>query len=130
MLEYVVNDVMPHIPFWTLRKTFLKKLGLSIGSGSFIMKDVYFLSLPKISIGKHSHINKGCLLDGRGSIAIGNSVSVSFGVKLLSGGHDLQSETFFAKEPKDLTVEESATEVPGMTTYGLELMLLCFRMCI
>ena len=94
MLEYVVNDVMPHIPFGTVRKTFLKKLGLSIGSGSFIMKDVYFLSLPKISIGKHSHINKGCLLDGRGSIAIGNSVSVSFGVKLLSGGHDLQSETF------------------------------------
>ena len=94
VLEYVVNDVLPHIPFWTIRRAMLKRLKLTIGKGSFVMKDVYFMSLPKISIGSHSHINKGCLLDGRGSITIGNNVSVSFGAKILSGGHDHQSECF------------------------------------
>lgn len=94
VLEYVVNDILPHIPFWTIRKSVLKLLRLSIGSGSFVMKDVYFMALPKISIGRHSHINRGCMLDGRGSISIGDSVSVSFGVKILSGGHDHQSEMF------------------------------------
>lgn len=94
MLEHIVNDVLPHIPFWTIRKWVLKRLKLSIGNGSFVMKDVYFMSLPKISIGKHSHINRGCMLDGRGNITIGDSVSVSFGAKILSGGHDHQSETF------------------------------------
>lgn len=94
MLEYVVNDVLPHIPFWTIRKFILKNLKLSLGKGSFVMKDVYFMSLPKIRIGSSSHINKGCLLDGRGSLTIGDNVSVSFGAKILSGGHDHQSEMF------------------------------------
>lgn len=97
LLEFVVNDCLPHIPFWTLRRIILKCLKLKVGKGSFLMKDIYFMSLPKIAIGQHTHINKGCMLDGRGSLFIGNNVSVSFGAKILTGGHDHQSECFRGK---------------------------------
>lgn len=48
----------------------------------------------RISIGSHSHINRGCLLDGRGGLTIGNSVSVSHQVSLITGSHDKDSSDF------------------------------------
>ena len=47
-----------------------------------------------ISIGKHSHINTQCILDGRGGITIGSSVSISHRVNIMTGSHDYKSPNF------------------------------------
>ena len=94
LLEYIVNDILPLIPFWILRKTYLKMIGMNIEKGSFIMKNTYIHNSNKISIGNHSHINRKCTLDGRGGIEIKNNVSISCGASLITGGHDVQSSDF------------------------------------
>lgn len=105
MTEYVVNDILPHIPFWNFRRSLLKKRGLKIGDGSFIMKKVYFQEVFNLRIGKYSHINRGCLLDARGGIVIGDSVSISHNVSLVTGGHDHQS-SIFAGQFKPIVIDD------------------------
>lgn len=93
-LEFLVNDVLPTIPFWNIRKVYLKALGMKIGNGSFIMKKNYFINGNLIQIGTDSHINRDCILDARGRIQIGNSVSISHRVSLLTGSHEINSTSF------------------------------------
>lgn len=94
ILLFMPNDVLPLIPFWSIRKFYLKRIGMKIGEKSFIMKDVYFMNPNLLSVGNHSHINRGCLLDARAGITIGNSVSISHDVKIMTGSHEINSENF------------------------------------
>lgn len=96
-LEYCVNDILPHIPFWCVRRWFLRLLGARIGKGSFIMKKNYLLNPNRLSMGVYSHINRGCTIDARGNIIIGNSVSISHGVYIMTGSHDHQDFHFLGK---------------------------------
>lgn len=91
---FVVNDCIPHIPFWSIRRMLLKSIGVKIGEGSIIMKQNYFMEPRKFTIGEYSHINRGCLIDARGGITIGNSVSISHNVSIVTGGHDYQDSKF------------------------------------
>ena len=93
--NYIVNDILPHIPFWRIRKTYLNFVKFKIGK-SFIMKNVYIMTPQKIKIGDNSHINRGCLLDGRGGILIGNNVSISHNVSLITGSHNINAPNFSA----------------------------------
>jgi acetyltransferase-like isoleucine patch superfamily enzyme len=61
------------------------------------MKKCYMISPGHINIGNYSTINRGCLLDARGNIHIGSNVSISHDVKIVTGGHDVQSSNFSAK---------------------------------
>ena len=94
ILEYMVNSIIPHIPFWSWRRCLLRLAGMKIGEGSFIMKRNYFMNANLISIGKHSHVNTQCILDGRGGITIGSSVSISHRVNIMTGSHDYKSTNF------------------------------------
>ena len=93
-LTYIANDILPIVPFWKLRRAYLKLLGMKIGKGTFIMKDNYFINPNLIAVGDHSHINRGCTIDARGKIKIGNSVSVSHNVNIITGSHDIHSSGF------------------------------------
>lgn len=93
-MEYMVNDILPHIPFWSWRKAYLRCLGMGIEQGSMIMKRNTFINPNRVCIGKNSHINTQCILDGRGGLMIGNSVSVSHRVNLMTGSHDYKSKNF------------------------------------
>lgn len=93
-VEYMVNDVLPHIPFWSWRRFYLRRLGMKVGKGSFISKRLYVTNPNKVSIGEGSHLNLDCHLDARGGITIGRGVSISFGVRIITGGHDVQSSSF------------------------------------
>lgn len=105
--EVMVNDVLPIIPFWAWRKKYLSILGTNIGKNSFIMKNNYFMSPWLLSIGEYSHINRGCFIDARGEIIIGNNVSISHNVNIVTGGHDPQSKTFAARYKK-ITIDDYA----------------------
>lgn len=93
-IEYMINDVLPHIPFWSIRKAYLRLVGIKIGKGSFITKRCYMMNPWLIEVGEHSHINRECTLDARGGISIGNNVSISHGVKIMTGSHDIQAKHF------------------------------------
>lgn len=95
--EYVTNDILPHIPFWSLRRFYLRIVGVKVGKGSFVMKKNYIFRPSNLKIGMFTHINRGCLLDARGGISIGNSVSISHNVNIVTGGHNYQSESFEGK---------------------------------
>lgn len=95
--EYTVNDILPHIPFWNVRRAILRRIGLKIGRMSFLMKRCYILSPRRIRVGECTDINRGCFLDGRGGITIGNNVSISHEVRIVTGGHDIDSPDFNAK---------------------------------
>lgn len=93
-LYSMVNDILPHIPFWSCRRFVLRCLGMKIGKGTQIMKRNYFINANLIEIGNDSHINTQCILDGRGGLKIGSSVSISHRVNLMTGSHDYQSKNF------------------------------------
>lgn len=94
ILEYVVNDILPHLPIWSIRKFCLKCIGTKIGKGSFIMKSNYIMNARLLIMGTHSHINRDCIVDARGSITIGDNVSISHRVNIMTGGHDAYDASF------------------------------------
>ncbi len=88
------NDILPLVPFWCLRKLTFGIIGMRIGKMAFIMKDNYFINPNKVSIGAYSHVNRGCLIDGRGKVCIGNNVSISHNVNIITGSHDVNDRHF------------------------------------
>ena len=97
VLEYMVNDILPHIPFWTLRRWYLRRLGACIGKGSFVMKKCYLLNPNRLTMGAYSHVNRGCTIDARGDITIGNNVSISHGAYIMTGSHDHRAKDFIGQ---------------------------------
>jgi acetyltransferase-like isoleucine patch superfamily enzyme len=91
---YVCNYIISFIPFWFIRKFYYKIIGLKIDRTSIMNMSQYFFCIHKLKIGKHTHINKGCFFDARAGINIGNNVSISHQVSLLTGGHDVNSSNF------------------------------------
>lgn len=94
ILEYMVNDILPHLPFWSWRRWYLRRLGMQVGEGSMVMKRNHLINANLLRIGRHSHVNTQCILDARGGITIGDSVSVSHRVNLMTGSHDYRSPHF------------------------------------
>ena len=94
LFEFIVNEILPMIPFWAIRKTILKLCRMKIGKNSFINLKSYFMAPSRLKIGDYTHINRGCTLDARGFITIGNNVSISHGVSIFTGSHDKDSHTF------------------------------------
>lgn len=97
IFEYCLNSLMPHIPSWKTRRFFMRRIGISIGDGTFLSRDVYFMTPRRFRIGRHCDINRECLLDARGGITIGDSVSISHRASLVTGGHDINSPSFSGK---------------------------------
>lgn len=95
--EYIVNDVLPHIPFWCIRKQILRFARMHIGKQSFVMKRTYIMKPSQVAIGDYTDINRDCFLDARGRIIIGNNVSISHAVKIITGSHNIDSKRFNAR---------------------------------
>jgi len=113
-VEWMVNSVFAHVPFWWIRKKYLQLLGTKIGCGSLIMKDVYMMSPNRLQVGTYSHINYDCILDARAGITIGNSVSISHRVNIMTGGHDYRSSHFVGVF-KPIVIEDYAWIGVGCT---------------
>lgn len=96
VLETYTNTILSHVPIWRLRRYFFRSLGCKINSETYIDRHCYIMGVNRLEIGHGTHVNRQCTLDARGLLYIGNSVSVSHGVMLMSGGHDFNSKTFEA----------------------------------
>lgn len=94
ILGYCVNDIITHIPFWHLRRLYLKAVGMKISKGAFMDKHNRIINPNRISIGQNSHINEYCIIDGRGGMQIGDNVSISCRANIVTGSHNYTSGNF------------------------------------
>lgn len=91
---YILNYFIEYIPLWWLRKFYLIFFRMKIGKGSTVNMSCCIISPHKIKVGRDCHLNRRCFLDGRGRIIIGDSVSISHNVSIVTGGHDVASINF------------------------------------
>lgn len=78
------------------------------------------LAPQRFVIGEGSHVNQGCFIDARGGVRIGNGVSVSHYVKIVTGTHDIMSRRFDGafrpvKIGDHVWIGIGATILPGVT---------------
>lgn len=91
---YITNRIVNYIPVHFIRLFWYKCCGMKVFKHTRIHMGQYFLSPYRIKIGDYTHINQGCILDARAGITIGNSVSISHRVVLMTGSHDINSPDF------------------------------------
>ena len=91
------NHLICHLPCRFIRNLFYWLVGMKFGRGTKLDMNQYILCPYRIKIGSFSHINQGCFLDARSRISIGNSVSISHYVRLVTGSHNIQDKHFSYK---------------------------------
>ena len=91
---WIENNIVANIPLWRVRRIYYRMMGVKIGYGTQLNMRTYLIGPGVFCIGDHSHVNPGCLIDYRGGIEIGSSVSISHRVMLITGGHNVQSKDF------------------------------------
>lgn len=93
-INYIGNYFVNKIPVYSIRHFYYKKLlRIKLGKGSSIHLNC-FLYGNNIEIKNNSTINRGCFLDGRGRIIIGNNVSISPSVFIVTDDHLVNSKNF------------------------------------
>lgn len=97
LASYVMNYWVGFTPCWRFRRWYYRRMGIRIGRNTTINMNQYILTPQSLAIGDDCHINRGCLLDARGYLEIGNNVSISYGVKLMTGSHDSSDSRFPGK---------------------------------
>src|SRR5579883_1742709 len=101
VIKYATNHIISHLPSYTLRHAWYRHiLGWRIGPKAAILmgQEVQMAGLrtsgKRVSIGKGTVINHGCFLYTTGGLLIGNNVSISRGVWLVTGSHDMNDPRF------------------------------------
>ena len=101
-VRYLTNSLVAHLPSHRLRRAwYVGVVGMSIGQRTSLLMGQHVqvrgrprANRPGIVIGDHSVINAGCHLDGRGGLVIGDNVSVSPGVWIITDEHDINDPLF------------------------------------
>jgi acetyltransferase-like isoleucine patch superfamily enzyme len=127
VLNYVTNHVIPHVPSYTLRHLWYRRvLGIQLAPGAGIHMSCYMsfygpgsIRRNDVRIGARSRINRGCALDLRGGLAIGDNVSVSADVSIVTVANLTTNRS--SAEAKPVVIEDNvwigtrAIVMPGVT---------------
>ena len=128
LLAYLTNYVICHIPFFAIRHLWYRYVvGVRIGRDcSVLMGCFWYFYRPlgrnpnPMIVGDHTIINRRCTLDGRGGLRLGNNVSLSPEVMLITSNH-LKDDPDFGIEDKPIVIEDyawvgsRAIILPGVT---------------
>lgn len=129
LLNYLTNHVVSHVPVYSVRHAWYRAvLGMQLGDGSGIHLGCYIWFFGpgrlrrerSLRIGCHTRINRRCLLDARGPLRIGDNVSVSAEVAILTTQHRPEDPDF-AVESRPVVIEDHvwiglrAMIMPGVT---------------
>lgn len=90
----LLNMVVMRFPAWTVRRFFLRKMGMKIGNGSRIGINCVVVNPSGIVIGERTIVNEFCHLDGRGGLYIGDNCSISVYAKIITATHMVNSKKF------------------------------------
>ncbi|CAN5343938.1 N/A [soil metagenome] len=87
-----------YVPFHGFRTFCYKLAGIKIGRKTSIHMWANFFTPHNIQIGDDTIIGNSIFMDGRASLKIGNHVDIASEVMIYNSEHDLDSETFKARE--------------------------------
>jgi acetyltransferase-like isoleucine patch superfamily enzyme len=129
-LNYLTNYVVPHLPSFALRRAWYRRIvGISFGHHAGVHLGCYLwyytpsqVRRDGISIGAYSRINRNCSLDVRGGLTIGENVSLSPEVMILTAAHGV-ADPEFRVVGKRVVIEDhvwigSRAMILGGTTLG------------
>jgi acetyltransferase-like isoleucine patch superfamily enzyme len=120
-LIFILNACVNVVPGGSVRKLLLRFLGIKIGNKSSIRSFIRFYGVGNVVIGDDSVINRGCIIDNRGLVVIGNNVSIAHEVKIYTAGHKLKSP-FFEMFFKPVIIKDYCAIFPGaILNPGVEL---------
>lgn len=128
LVNYLTNYVVSRVPSYRFRHAWYRRvLGIDLGehAGIHLGCYVWFFGLrqlrrDRVSIGAYTRINRNCCLDVRGSLRIGDNVSISPEVMILTASHVIDDPNFRV-ERKPVVIEDHvyvgsrATILPGVT---------------
>ena len=95
-LEFVTAMIwwFSFVPSHTLRKVFLKAVGIRIGRRSYLHSGLRIYDPKGISIGEGTIIGYDATLDGRDRLEIGDHSEIASQVMIYNGSRDIHSEDF------------------------------------
>lgn len=100
-VKYITNYVIAYVPSHNIRSAWYRRvLGWDVGHGVSILMGPYIqmtgirTSGRRVSIGSGTVINQKCLIYTSGGLIIGNNVSISAEVALITGTHDINDPDF------------------------------------
>jgi acetyltransferase-like isoleucine patch superfamily enzyme len=113
ILNYLTNYVVAGIPSFRLRRWWLERVvGIDWGAGGAVHLHCFvWMYTPRrvrqnnVRFGKNVYINRGCTLDLRGTLTIGDNVSISPDVTVLTATHGL-NDPAFGLEHYPVTIED------------------------
>ena len=100
--SYLTNEIVNRVPSFGFRLWWYRRaIGLEIGEGVSIYRGCYMayygprqVRRSASRIGSNTIINRDCTIDLRGCIQIGDNVSVSPGVAIVTAQHRYNTPTF------------------------------------
>jgi maltose O-acetyltransferase len=104
--DYLCNHFVSQIPIHSVRMAAYRRLGIRIGDGSTILMSTEIQCARDLVVGKHTIINRHCLLDARGGLTIHNNVNISSHVLIVAGTHDIQDAENFAGAVHPIVIED------------------------
>lgn len=116
---FLCNFIIAFIPFHCIRLFYYKHImKFKIGKGSSVHLGCHFTAVTEFSIGINSTVNQYCRIDNRAGIYIGNNVSISPKVDLITADHDIHASNFVGRQKpihiKDFVfVGSNAMILPG-----------------
>jgi len=125
-VKYLTNHVVSKLPIHALRRGWYQRiLGIKIGEGSAIDLGCYVwyfgpshLRRAGVRIGSRTKVSRNCCLDARGPITIGDDVSISPSVAIITTQHSM-GDPGFPLQTKAVVIEDHtwigmrATLLPG-----------------
>ena len=102
-VKYATNYIIAYVPSHTIRNAWYRRvLGWDIGHNVSILMGPYIqmtgirTSGRRVSIGNGTVVNQKCLIYTSGGLVIGNNVSISAEVALITGTHDINDPNFLS----------------------------------
>ncbi len=112
-LNYLTNHLVNRVPSFGFRRGWYKHLvGVALGDHAGVHLGCYIwfygpgqVRRDRVSIGANSRINRDCCLDVRGGLTIGDNVSISPEVAILTAAHRADDRDFRV-ELRPVTIED------------------------
>jgi maltose O-acetyltransferase len=128
VLNYLTNHLVNRVPSLALRRYWYQRiLGMDLDEGSAIFLGCYIwfygpgqVRRDGVHLGRHSLVNRDCCLDARAPLHIGDNVSISPQVVILTTGHQYEDPDF-GLVGRPVVIEDyvwigtRATIMPGVT---------------
>jgi maltose O-acetyltransferase len=128
VLNFATNHIVAHVPSYALRRTWYQHvMGVEMGEGVAVQLGCYLWSYGPRSnrrnqtrIGARTIVNRGCCLDVRSGLRVGEDVSISPEVAILTTQHDVNDRDF-SLQGRPVTIEDHvwigmrAMVLPGVT---------------